>query len=107
MLRMTWWQEIAHSISYGRQGLEVSASIPITTLPPATGCNAASVVGAAASVPVGAAVGCGAAGLGPGGCRGRRRGGGVCFGRSSRVGGSCARRDRGTLVVVAAACHCH
>src|SRR3954469_24194270 len=60
MLRMTWWQEIAHSISYGRQGLDVSASIPITTLPPATGCNAASVVGAAASVPVGAAVVCGA-----------------------------------------------
>src|SRR4051812_47319072 len=58
MLRMTWWQEIAHSISYGRHGLEVSASIPITTLPPATGCAAASVVGAAASVPVGAAVVC-------------------------------------------------
>jgi hypothetical protein len=30
--------------------------MPITTLPPATGFNAASVVGAAASVPVGAAV---------------------------------------------------
>src|SRR3954452_7809121 len=56
MLRMTWWQEIAHSISYGRHGLEVSASMPITTLPPARGCKAASVVGTAASVPVGAAV---------------------------------------------------
>jgi hypothetical protein len=45
MLRMTWWQAIAQSISAGRHGLEVSASIPMTTLPPATGSMPASVVG--------------------------------------------------------------
>src|SRR6476620_11440235 len=57
---MIWWQERSQTISAGSHGLLVSASMPMTTLPPGVACGAGTVVEPAsdvgASLPPGAEV---------------------------------------------------
>ncbi len=47
---MTWWHEMAHTISAGIHGELVSASMPMITLPPGVACAAGTVVEPASEV---------------------------------------------------------